>query len=144
MSIGSVMIRQLHCWVNGRPQGNEKNPPLHYSILQSKPSLKIRTANAICWNYLCLFRDYGLDHVFLRIKLFCFFRIGSRNFQHMFEKEFHETSKNFNSFTSFKQSLFLFFLSVVRSKLKFSLNAQHENLNLELTLPFMLFRLGLN
>ena len=29
-----------------------------------KPSLKIRTASAICWNYLGLFRDYGLDHIF--------------------------------------------------------------------------------
>ena len=31
-----------------------------------KPSLKIRTASAICWNYLGLFRDYGLDHIFDR------------------------------------------------------------------------------
>ena len=38
--------------------------------VKSKPSLKIRTATAICWNYLGLFRDYGLDHIFLGIKLF--------------------------------------------------------------------------
>jgi hypothetical protein len=30
----------------------------------SKLLLKIGTANAICWNYLGLFRDYGLDHIF--------------------------------------------------------------------------------
>ena len=30
----------------------------------SKPSLKIRTANAICWIYLGVFRDYGLDNIF--------------------------------------------------------------------------------
>ena len=29
-----------------------------------KPSLKIGTANAICWNSLGPFRDYGLDHIF--------------------------------------------------------------------------------
>jgi hypothetical protein len=36
--------------------------------------LKIGTAKAICWNYLGLFRDYGLDHIFLGIKLFCFLK----------------------------------------------------------------------
>ena len=36
----------------------------------AKPSLKIGTANAICWNSLGLFRDYGLNHIFLGIKLF--------------------------------------------------------------------------
>jgi hypothetical protein len=31
---------------------------------QPKPSLKIGTANAICWNSLGLFRDYGLNYIF--------------------------------------------------------------------------------
>ena len=39
---------------------------------ESKPSLKIKTANAICWNCLGLFRDYHLNYNFLGIKLFCF------------------------------------------------------------------------
>ena len=33
----------------------------------------------------------------LGIKLFLFLKIASWNFQHLFEKEFHETSQNFNS-----------------------------------------------
>ena len=41
-----------------------------------------------------------------------FFKIESWNFQHLFEIEFRETSKNFNSFSTFRQ-LFCFFLSVV-------------------------------
>ena len=63
----------------------------------SKPSLKIGTANAICWNSLGLFRDYGLNYIFFSNKTFLFFKIESWNFQHLFEKEFHETSQNFNS-----------------------------------------------
>ena len=39
-----------------------------------KPSLQIGTPNAICWNSLGLFRDYGLKYIFLGIKLFCFSR----------------------------------------------------------------------
>ena len=62
-----------------------------------KPPLKIGTANAICWNSLGLFRDYGLNHIFFRNKTFLFFKIESWNFQHLFEKEFCETSQNFNS-----------------------------------------------
>ena len=57
-----------------------------------KPSLKIGTANAICWNSLGLFRDYGLNHIFFRNNFFLFF-----NFPHLLEKIFRETSQNFNS-----------------------------------------------
>ena len=78
-----------------------------------KPSLKIRTASAICWNYLGIFRDYGLNYIFFRNKTFLFYKIESWNFQHLFEKEFRETSQNFNSFSSFRQLLFSFFLSIV-------------------------------
>ena len=48
-----------------------------------KSSLKIGTANAICWNSLGLFRDYSLNYILLTIKLFF--------------KEFRETSQNLNS-----------------------------------------------
>ena len=41
----------------------------------SKPSLKIRTANAICWIYLGVFRD--LDNIFFWNKTFLFFKIES-------------------------------------------------------------------
>jgi hypothetical protein len=34
-----------------------------------KPSLKFRTANAICWNSFGLFSDYGLDDILLVINL---------------------------------------------------------------------------
>ena len=82
-------------------------------LLASKPSLKIRTASAIFWNYLGIFRDYGLKSILLGIKLFLFFKIESWNFQHLFEKEFRETSQNFNSFSSFRQFLFPHFVSIV-------------------------------
>ena len=39
-----------------------------------KASLKIRTATAIFWNYLGLFRNYGLDHIFCRNKTFFVFQ----------------------------------------------------------------------
>ena len=45
--------------------------------LGPKPSLKIRTASAIFWNYLGIFRDNGLKYIFLGIKLFLFFKIES-------------------------------------------------------------------
>ena len=51
---------------------------------RSKPSLQIRTASAIFWIYLCIFKI-----------------------------EFRETSQYFNSFSSFIQLLFSFFQSVV-------------------------------
>ena len=71
----------------------------NYKSVQSKLSLKVRTASAICWNYLGIFRDYGN-------KTFLFFK-------YLFEIECRETSQNFNSFSSFRQLLFSFILSVV-------------------------------
>ena len=65
--------------------------PIHFwsgSISPPKPSLKIGTANAICWNSLGLFKDYGLDHIFKEYCFFCF----------SVWKWFCETSQNFNSF----------------------------------------------
>ena len=59
----------------------------HLFRLKPKPSLKIRTANAICWNFLGLFRDYGLNHIFSRNTTFLFFKIENWNFQHLFEKK---------------------------------------------------------
>ena len=50
------------------------------------------------------------------VKTFLFFKIESWIFQHLFEIEFRETSQTFNSFrsfSSFRQSLFLFCLAVV-------------------------------
>ena len=47
---------------------------IHISYIASKPSLKIGTAYAICWNALGLFRDYSLNNIFLGVKLFCFSR----------------------------------------------------------------------
>ena len=56
--------------------------------------------------------DNGLK-LFFRNKTCLFFKIDSWNFKHLFEKDFCETSQNFNSFSSFRQFLFSFFLSVV-------------------------------
>ena len=64
------------------------------------------------WNYLGMFRDYGLNF-FFRNKTCLFFKIESWKFQHLFENEFCETSQSFNSFSSFRQLLFKFFLLVV-------------------------------
>ena len=68
---------------------------------EPKPSLKIRTASVIFWDYLGMFRDYGQKNIFLGIKLLFF--------KHMFENEFLESSQSFNSFSSFRQLLFTFF-----------------------------------
>ena len=69
---------------------------------------KLGQQSAICWNSLGLFRDYGLYYLFFRNKTF-WFLIESWNFLGLFEKEFREASRNFNSFSSFRQFLFPFF-----------------------------------
>ena len=43
-------------------------------LIKSKPSLKIRTANAICWIYFGVFRDYSIVNIFIGIKSFWFSR----------------------------------------------------------------------
>ena len=74
-----------------------KKPKVGVTMSQAKPSLKIETGNTICWNSFSIFRDYGLNHISFRNKTFLSFKIESWSFQHLYEKEFHETSKNFNS-----------------------------------------------
>ena len=44
-------------------------------LLGSKPSLKIRTASAIFWIYLGIFKDNGLKNICFRNKTFLFFKI---------------------------------------------------------------------
>ena len=72
-------------------------PSKHYfglgPIPRPKSSLKIRTASAICWNYLGLFRDYGLEYIFLGIKLFWFSRQKAENFSICLEKYFLKSHK---------------------------------------------------
>ena len=55
--------------------------------------------------------------------------IESWNFQHLFEIEFFGTSQNFNSFSSFRQLLFSYFLSVVW--LSWNFVRFHQIFNLE-------------
>ena len=69
---------------------NNKEKDISY--LKGKPLLKIGTANAICWNYLGPFRDYGLGHIFRNKTFFVL-----QDKKHLFEKEFHEILQNFNS-----------------------------------------------
>ena len=70
-SIGTTEIWPGACyllaawWQNLRPV---------ITYCRSKPSLKIRTASAIFWDHLGMFRDYGQKMYFLGIKLFCFSR----------------------------------------------------------------------
>ena len=63
-SVNAVKLAEEFLWTFFK----HKNPS------QAKPSLKIRTASAIFWIYLDIFRDYGLKNIFLEIKLFCFSR----------------------------------------------------------------------
>ena len=65
--------------------------------LFAKPSLKIRTANAIFWNCLGLFRDYSLDHNFFRNKTFLFFKINKNDV-----KSFHLDRENLKFFEYFE------------------------------------------
>ena len=57
-----------------------------------------------CVSLLVLFVSTGtyeiinMPHIFLRIKLFCFFKIVSWNFQHLIDLGFREPSQNFSSF----------------------------------------------
>ena len=93
--------------------------PLFDSLFWSKPSLKIRTARAIFWNYLGIFRDYGLKNIFFRKKTFLFFKIESWNCQHLFEKVFRETSQNFNDIRKIT-IVWKFQLSIFKNKKVFS------------------------
>ena len=64
-----------------------------FSSSNSKLSLKIGSVNkAFLFWYWLRPKSY-----FFRNKTFLFYKIESWNFQHLFEKEFHETSQNFNS-----------------------------------------------
>ena len=65
-----------------------------------KPSLKIRTANAILWISL------GIRQKIYFLGIFFFLKIKCWNFQHLFEIKFCETSQNFNSFSLLRQLLF--------------------------------------
>ena len=78
------------------------------SLYCPKPSLKTGTANAICWNSLGLFRDYGLNHILLWIKPFCFSRQKAETFSICLKKNFVITK--FNSFSLFRQFLFSYFV----------------------------------
>ena len=75
--------------------GPEK--PVKSALFEPKPSLKIGTANAIYWNSLGLFRDYGLNYIFFRNKTFLFFKL--------FEKEFRVTSQNSKSIRQWIQNM---------------------------------------
>ena len=63
------------------------------TCLAWKPSLKIGSVNKafLFWYW------QRLNFFFFRNKTFLFFKIESWNFQNLFEKEFRETSQNFNS-----------------------------------------------
>ena len=78
--------------------------------MNSKPSRKIGTAKRhlleLSWS---IYRLRPKSYLF-RNNLFLFFKIENWNFQHLIEKQFRHTWQNFNSF---RQFLFLLFLSVV-------------------------------
>ena len=86
-------------------------PDLWTRMSISKPSLKIGTANGICWNSLGLFRDYGLNYIFFRNKTFLLFKIESWNFQHLFEKRISWNLTKFQ-FLQLIQTIFISISSI--------------------------------
>ena len=79
--------------------GNDAIPPKWFNSLDTNSNLG-------------LFRDYGLHRFFYRNKTFLFFQDRKLKFVGSVWKRFQETSQYFNSFKSFRQFLFPFFLSV--------------------------------
>ena len=61
--------------IKPNPMWQVQNP--HWKSVQQTPSV----------GTLCIFKDYGLNYIFLGIKLFLFFKVESWNFQHLFEKK---------------------------------------------------------
>ena len=51
--------------------------PIYIEGKKSKITQNLGTANAICWNSIGVFNDYGLNHIFFRDKTFLFFKIES-------------------------------------------------------------------
>ena len=90
---------QVHC--QKELLSDLKVLPLFDNLCWSKPSLEIRTARAIFWNYLGIFRDYGLKNILLEIKLFSVFQ--DRTFGIFLKLNF------VNSLSSFRQFLLPFF-----------------------------------
>ena len=74
--------------------------------LQNLPG-KLGQQSSICWNSLGLFRDYGLNYILFRDKTYLFFKMENWNFQHLFEKEFRETSQ----FSTHSNNFYFHFLA---------------------------------
>ena len=70
------------------------------AIVCPKPSLKIRTASAIFWIYLGIFRDNGWKNVFLEITIL-FFKIEILNFQKPHKISTRWNNCYFHSFIGF-------------------------------------------
>ena len=66
---------------------------VHYIYVKPKYSLKIRTANAICWNSIGLFRDYGLKQYIFRNQTVCFSRQKAETFIICLKKHFVKPHK---------------------------------------------------
>ena len=80
---------------------------------------KLGQQSAIYWNFLGLFRDYGLNHIFFRNKTFLFFQHRKLKFStSIWKKKNRETSQKFQ-LNALRQFLFPFFLSVVWLSLNF-------------------------
>ena len=119
----NIPLRSSQCFLNSKPllkcwchhyweECKTKKASICRRLLK-KTLLNIRTTNAVCWNHLCLFREYGLDQIFLWI-FFISFQDRKLKLSASVWKRICETSQNFNSFSSFRQFLFPFFLSPVQ------------------------------
>ena len=99
-------ICQIFRWFLGKSNISKRHSEINWPLVgpnkqdfcsNSHQNLhwKLGQQSAICWNSLCLFRDYGLYRIFFRNKTFLFFKIESWNFQDLFKQELRETSQNF-------------------------------------------------
>ena len=118
----NIPLRSSQCFLNSKPllkcwchhyweECKTKKASICRRLLK-KTLLNIRTTNAVCWNHLCLFREYGLDQIFLWI-FFISFQDRKLKLSASVWKRICETSQNFNSFSSFRQFLFPFFLPII-------------------------------
>ena len=109
---GSVSFHVIHsCLIRlGKHTSLTITPIFRLHPPSQKLYWKLGQQSAICWNSLGPFKDYGLNHIYLEI-FFLFFKIESWNFQHLFEKEFRESSQKFQ-LIQLIQTIFIF-LSVV-------------------------------
>ena len=99
---------QASQWTNSSTKFTYRNMKMSGKILHSDTQnlqWKLRHKSAICWNSLGLFRDNSLNYIFFRNKTFLSFKIESWNFQHLFVREFRDTSNSWRLLPQFSEKV---------------------------------------